>query len=139
MNSNISYNNNIVFIKQHSTLPEVKFPLTQRLMEKYDITDEMMENVAITFSMRNAETGIYKIANVEAKLIIVEDEFQKLDESKYTLAYRFKLKQTSKSGRFEGEFKLDFIGDDFCGKITLPTNDEINIIISDSSTKTSVQ
>ena len=133
-------NGSTFFIKQNSTLPEVKFPLTQRLREKYDITDEMMENVGVTFSMRDAETGIYRIANVEAKLIIKNvDNYFKIDDPKYILAYKFKLKQTKKSGRFFGEFKLDFIGENSCGKITLPTDDEINIIIHESQTKTTVE
>ena len=126
------------FIKQHSTLPEVKFPLIQRLREKYDITNEMMENVAVTFSMRDAETGVYKIANVEAKLLVNDGEYEKLDESKYTLAYRLKLNQTAKAGRYVGEFKLDFLGD-YCCKITYPTDNEFNIVIGESSTKTTVQ
>lgn len=124
-------------VKQHSTLPQIKFPLTQKLMEKYDITNEMMENVAVTFSMIEADTGNYVIANKEAKLVVVNNNYFKLDESKYTLVYRFDLNETNKIGRFYGEFKLDFLGD-YCGKQTFPTNNYINIIISDSITKTTV-
>ena len=124
-----------VFVKKNSTFPEVKYPLTQSIMEKYDITDKMMQNVAITFSMINADTGNFRIANVEGKLIVVqENDIQKLDECKYTLAYRFKLKDTKKSGRFGGEFKLTFLGD-FCSTITLPSDRLIDIIIGDSITK----
>lgn len=130
------YNTRSFFIKQNSSLPEVKFPLSQRLREKYDITDDMMENVGITFSMRDIDTGEYIVANSEAKLIVVEDEYEKLDEEKYTLAYRLKINDTKRSGRFYGEFKLDFLGD-YCGKITLPANHEIKINISESITKTS--
>jgi hypothetical protein len=132
-----TFRNNFIFVKQHSTLPEVKFSITQRMREKYDITDEMMENVAVTFSMRDSETGIYHIANDGGKLITTEGEYINLDESKYTLAYRFKENQTKKSGRYDGEFKLDFLGD-YCGKITFPTDSNINIIIGESSTKTTI-
>ena len=132
-----TFRNNFIFVKQHSTLPEVKFSITQRMREKYDITDEMMENVAVTFSMRDSETGIYHIANDGGKLITTEGEYINLDESKYTLAYRFKEHQTRKAGRYLAEFKVDFFGD-YCGKITFPTDDEINIIIGSSSTKTTV-
>lgn len=129
---------NTIFIKQHSTLPEVKFPLTQRMREKYDISDEMMESVAVTFSMRDAETGVYHVANDGGKLLTFDnDDYFQLDESKYTLAYRFKENQTKKTGRYLAEFKLDFLGE-YCGKITLPTDDQINIVIAGSSTKTSV-
>lgn len=125
------------FIKKDSTLPELKYPLVQQEREQYDITDDMLQNVAVTFSMIDAMTGLYRIANVAANLVIVNDPASHPDEEKYTLTYRFKLPQTAKAGRYLGEFKLDFLGEN-CGKITLPTQNQINIIISDGITKTTV-
>lgn len=133
------YNSHTFFIKQHSTLPEVKFPLNQRILEKYDITEDMMDNVAVTFSMYDSYTGEYEIANTPAKLLLADnDDYEKLDEARYTLAYRFKLHETEKTGRYLAEFKLDFLGEEYCGKITFPTDKAINIIIGKSSTKTTV-
>ena len=126
------------FIKKNSTLPVLKYPLRQHLMERYDITDEMMEDVGVTFSMINEDTGVYQIANVEAQLIINDDRALYPDEVKYTLTYQFNEKQTSKVGLYRGEFKLDFLGDNNCGKITIPNDNKIIIIISDSITKTTV-
>ena len=129
------------FIKKDSTLPELKYPLIQQLREQYDITDEMLENVAITFSMINADTGSYRIANVPGNLVINNNRADFPDEEQYTLTYRFKLSQTAKTGRYLGEFVIDFIpfGDGGgCGKIKLPVEGYINIIISDSITKTTV-
>lgn len=132
-----TFTNRTFYIKKNSTLPKVKFVLTQHIREKYDITEEMLDNVAVTFSMIEEETGIYQIANVPASLNINRNREEYPDEGEYTLSYKFKLPQTKKTGRFRGEFKLDFLGD-YCGKITLPTDTSINIIISDSITKTSV-
>lgn len=129
---------NNFFIKKDSTLPELKYPLTQKIRELYDLTDNMLENIAITFSMIDADTGLYRIANVAANLIINNDRPAYPDEEKYTLTYRFKLNDTKKAGRFLGEFKIDILGQDNCGSITLPTSGQINIIISDSLTKTTV-
>jgi len=130
---------NNFFIKKDSTLPELKLPLTQHLREQYDITDEMLENVAVTFSMMEADTGRYRIANVAADLVVSNDREARPDEERYTLKYRFKLPQTAKAGRYLGEFKLDFLNPEYgCGKITLPTEKLINIQISDSLTKTTV-
>ena len=128
------------FIKKDSTLPELKFPLIQQIREKYDISDDMLENCAVTFSMIDAETGLYRVANAAANLVISEDRVAEPDEVKYTLTYRFTLSQTSKTGRFKAEFVIDFLedGSSGCGKIKLPINDHVNIIISDSITKTSV-
>lgn len=124
------------FIKQHSSYPMLKFPLTQRIMEKYDITNEMMENVAITFSMID-ERNNYVIANYGADLKISEERYLEPDEVVYTLIYNFTKADTYESGFFKGEFKLDFLGDN-CGCITLPTDDTINIRILGSTTKTTV-
>jgi hypothetical protein len=127
----------IFFIKKDSTLPKLKFPLTQAIMEYYDITEDMLENCAVTFSMTDADTGIYRIANSEANLEIKEDRPSNPDEVKYTLTYCFSLKDTKKEGHFYGEFKIDFLGEN-CGKITLPTTQRIDIYIQDSITVTTV-
>lgn len=126
------------FIKKDSTLPELKYPLIQQVREQYDITDEMLENVAVTFSMIDAETGLYRIANVAGNLVVNRDRANFPDEEEYTVTYRFKLPQTAKAGRYLGEFKIDFLSEGNCGKITLPVDGQINIIISDSITKTTV-
>jgi hypothetical protein len=132
-----TFNINNFFIKKDSTLPELKYPLTQHTMEQYDITKDMLENCAVTFSMVDANTGLYRIANVAANLVVNNNRPEYPDEEQYTLVFRFKLPQTSKAGRFYGEFKVDFLGEN-CGKITLPTQGQINIIISDGITKTTV-
>ena len=125
------------FIKKDSTLPELEYHLTQKVMEEYDITDDMLQNVAVTFSMINADTGIYAIANVPANIEFIRLRPQYPDNYIYELSYRFKLSQTSKPGRYLGEFVCDFLGEN-CGKIKFPVNGQINIMISDSITKTTV-
>jgi len=132
-----TFNLNNFFIKKDSTLPELTYPMTQHTMEQYNITADMLENVAITFSMIEAGSGLYRIANVAANLVVNRARPEFPDELEYTLMYRFKLPQTAKPGRFYGEFKLDFLGEN-CGKLTLPTDSQINIIISDGITKTTV-
>lgn len=131
------YNDLNFFIKKNSTLPKIKYPLKQRLLEKYDITDEMLEDVAVTFSMIDENTGVYRIANVEAELVVNNERPEYPDEKTYTLAYQLSVKQTSRGGRFAGEFVIDFLGDD-CGKIKMPVDGQISIIIEDSITKTDV-
>jgi hypothetical protein len=133
-----TFNINNFFIKKDSTLPELKYPLIQQVREKYDISDDMLDNVGVTFSMIDTDTGLYRIANVPASLVINTDRPDYPDEEKYTLVYRFTLRDTAKAGRFLGEFKVDFLGDAGCGKITLPTNSQINIMIQESLTKTTV-
>jgi hypothetical protein len=129
---------NNFFIKKNSTLPVLEYPLVQQMREQYNITDEMLENVAVTFSMIDSETGLYRIANVAGNLVIINDLAEYPSDLKYTLTYKFKLSQTTRAGRYYGEFTVDFLGDSGCGKIKLPVNGYINVVISDSVTKTTV-
>ena len=134
----ITFNRNF-FIKTNSTYPELKYPLFQKIREMYDISDDMLEYAAVTFSMIESDSGLFRIANTAAKLVVNNKIDENLDEEKYTLVYRFKKKDTKFSGRFYGEFKLDFIHPTKIGpKITLPVNGMIEILISDSITKTTV-
>lgn len=126
------------FIKKDSTFPELEFLLTQKIMTEYNITDEMLQNVAVTFSMINAETGLYKIANVAANIQYKRLRPQYPENFLYALMYRFNLNDTKKAGRFLGEFVIDFLGNDSCGKIKLPVDGQINIMITDTITKTTV-
>jgi hypothetical protein len=132
-----TFNINNFFIKKDSTLPELKYPLTQHTMEQYDITKDMLENCAVTFSMIEADSGLYRIANVAANLVVNNNRPEYPDELQYTLMYRFKLPQTRKGGRYYGELTIDFLGQNCC-KIKFPVNGYINIMISDSITKTTV-
>jgi hypothetical protein len=132
-----TFDNVNFFIKKDSTLPELEYHLTQGIREQYGITDEMLQNVAVTFSMIDADSGLYRIANVPASIEYNRLRPQYPNNYLYTLVYRFKLSQTSKPGRYLGEFKLDFLGQN-CGKLTIPTTNQINILISDGITKTTV-
>lgn len=127
------------FIKKNSTLPKLKFEISEHMRMRYDITPEMLENVAVTFSMQDAESGNYRIANKGADLVVNEDFNTNYDDAKYALSYKFSIADTSKPGQFIGEFKVDFLGEDYCDrKITFPVTGKIDIVIQDSSTKTSV-
>lgn len=125
------------FIKKNSTLPKLKFAVSEYMMLRYDITDDMLENCAVTFSMQDAESGVYRIANKAADLIVNTDFEENPDDDKYNLVYKFSLADTAKAGQYEGEYKVDFLGNN-CGKITFPITNKISIVIQDSSTKTTV-
>lgn len=133
-----TFNKKTFHIGKDSTLPELKYPLIDKIREMYDISDDMLDNVAITFSMIDVDTGLYRIANEPASLVINKDRQQFPDEIKYTLVYRFTLKDTRKAGNYLGEFVLDIMGGEYCGKIKFPINGYIDIHISDSITKTTI-
>ena len=125
------------FIKKNSTLPLLKFPLGEWIMNKYGLTPDMFENCAVTFSLYDVDNDVYRIANKAASLVINTDKLNFPEEENYTLVYKFSISDTSKSGQFDAEFKVDFLGD-HCGKITFPVNEKIRVSIQESSTKTTV-
>lgn len=125
------------FIKKNSTLPKLKFALSEYMMLRYDISADMLENCAVTFSMQDAETGNYRIANKAADLIVNTDFVENPDDDKYNLVYKFSLADTSKAGQYIGSFVIDFLGEN-CGKIKFPISGDIEIVIQDSMTKTTV-
>lgn len=124
-------------IKKNSTLSMVKYPLSQELLDKYYITNEMLENCAVTFSMKDADTGIFVIANVNAELLYLPDRPSFPHDTTYSLSYKFKKNQLNKGGVYHGEFAVDFLGDS-CGKIIIPESDFIVINILDTIVKTDV-
>ena len=126
------------FIKRGDTFPELKFSLTQRLMNKYDITDDMMQNIAVTFSMTDKSTGMFVVANSSATIKYHYNKYEKLDDPRYELVYKFKSKDTRMVGEFYGEFKLDFLGNNSCGSISFPTTGYMSIFVTKGITKTTV-
>lgn len=132
-----TFNSKTFFIKKGSTYPYLKYPLTQYIMEKYDITEDMMDYAVATFSMNKIENGKFYIANKPADIIISEDRTEFPDETKYSLVYKFLINDTQNIGNYLGEFKLDILGQ-YGYTLTLPVNEKINITILDSITKTTV-
>jgi len=128
----------IFFIKKNSSLPKLVFEISDSIIENYSLTQEMLENCAITFSMIDSETGKYKIANVPAKLNVETPNLSFTEFKKFHLIYQFRLKDTNKIGNYFGEFKIDFLESCTAGKLTLPVDDRIIIVVHDSITKTDV-
>jgi len=134
-----TFNDNNFFIKKNSTYPDLKYHLIQKIRDEFNLSDELLENVAVTFSMIDANTGRFIIANTPADLVINRDRAKYPTETEYTLEYHFKESETKRVGRYLGEFVVDFLNPAIdCGKIKLPLNSEINIIITDTITKTTV-
>jgi len=125
------------FIKKNSTLSLVKYSLSKELLDKYYITDQMLDNCAITFSMKDADKGIFVIANVNADLLYLPDRAEFPYDSEYSLVYKFKKNQIKNAGKYYGEFAIDFLGDS-CGKLIIPESDVIIINILDTIVKTDI-
>lgn len=125
------------FIKRYSTLPNLEIDL-EPIAKKYNINSNHWESCVATFSMYDKKNNIYRIANKGANIITKERVIDLGDPYNYYLSYTFTQKDTSKFGNFIGEFKVDFLGTHQMGKITIPVDSSIDIIIKDSITRTDV-
>jgi hypothetical protein len=82
-------------------------------------------------------TALFRIANKEARIVSEDRVFSPDNQKNYFIQYIFTEKDTKKAGHYIGEFKIDFFGEG-CGKLTLPNDGRLNIIVKESITKTEV-
>lgn len=128
--------NNKFYIKKGNNFPLIKYFISEEVMIKYNISKEMLNNIAVTFSMIDANSGNYVVANEAGEMIIL-NEYRNPHNNEYCLVYQLNVDDTQEVGRYEGEFIVDFLGD-YEYKMTFPINKKIEIIITDSITNTTV-
>ena len=126
------------FIKRYSSYPYLEIDL-ENISKIYNIKQDNWESCAVTFSMYDKKSNIYRIANKHADLITKDRVINLGEPYNYYLRYKFTEKDTSNFGEFIGEFKVDFLGTHGLGKLTIPINDDIEIIIKDTITRTTVK
>lgn len=127
------------YIRKDSTLPILVMEQVNFGEGDYESLNNLLSNCAVTFSMVNIDTGVYKIANVEAGVVAVP----KVHTDKatypyeYFLFYEWKEKDVDKVGTYKAEFKINFI-DPTCKSLTVPIMDDLYVHIGETMTKTSV-
>jgi hypothetical protein len=93
------------YIIENTTLPVLKMQYVKDGVAGIDEFNSLVENSTIYFSMKNIETGSYKILNklggfVEKTFI---DPNAKIE---YYIYYKFDSSDTNTPGIYEGEFTL---------------------------------
>lgn len=116
------------FIRKNSELPVLQMKVINDGRDDYKRIFEGLENAAITFSMRNVETGRYKVYNKQGLVIPIEDEA--CGKTEYYIGYKFTKKDTNTAGCYQAEFKIDFL-DDGCSLI-LPIYEDLYVNVMDS-------
>ena len=111
------------FIKQNSQEPLLAVTLYNDEKFFKEPFGDRIENSVITFNMVD-EKGSYKILNGKCLLIH--------EGGDYTIIYKWKKSDTSKVGKFKGEFKIEFLNNTYeiSSEIILPIKEEliINVI-----------
>lgn len=106
------------FIRKKATLPIIEVDLIKDGKLDYNYNKTSLTGATITFSMKNVETGIYKITNGVCQY----------DTTNYTITYQFTKNNTKVVGRYEAEFKIT----NSQGTIVLPLRDKMFISVLDS-------
>lgn len=128
-------------IKQNSTLPI----LTMKVIENNDFNGEdfknMFNNATVTFSMIDADSGKYIIANKAGGIIKVPNKTVGCgDNDDIIIFYEWLEKNTKNAGVFIGEFTINFFdneGNDN-GILKVPIKERLYIHIQESFSKTSL-
>lgn len=98
------------FIRKDSVNPVLRMEII--LDGRYDYRRSLMNNALqdcnVFFSMVDTETGILKVSNAKANIVLADDDGC---EEKYIIEYKWNKRDTKKEGIYEGWFDIKFNGD----------------------------
>ena len=106
------------FIRKKSTLPYLEIDLIKDGKLDYNYPYNNLTGSTIYFSMIDVDTGVYRIANALCSY----------SSERNSIYYQFTEKNTSKIGRFKGEFSIQTTQ----GTVILPLRDVLFISILES-------
>lgn len=102
------------YIKQYSQLPQLRMELIEDGRNDFWKFHDCVQNADITFSMKNMNTGLYKILNAPCYVKLKENNGC---TEQYVICYDWKQRDTKESGVYEGTFDITF-GDDIKSDVT---------------------
>lgn len=123
------------FINQNSINPVLEMELINdgRYDYQKSLINESIQDSVVTFSMVDEETGILKVANQEANIILSNEPGC---EEKYILQYKWKPRDVQKKGFYTGRFEIKFNGDITSdgktyqeGNLIVPIEEELRIVV----------
>ena len=119
-------------INKNSTLPKIQMELVKDGRYTYREFNDLIQNANIFFSMADIETGVKCIGKKKATLT-PKNQYNGCEDEDYYLTYQFTQKETSKPGRYVGNFMIEFL--DGSGTLIVPIREELYINILDGSIK----
>lgn len=119
------------FINKGATLNVLKLELIQDGRNDFEKFFEKIQNANIYFSMSDVVTGVKRIGLKSATLSLVTPESCVAEE--YYLTYQFTAQETSRAGRYNAQFTIEFL--DGTGTLIVPIKDELYINVLDGGIK----
>jgi hypothetical protein len=114
-------------IGQNATLPLLKLQVVNDGTQSFDEMMEFIETSSIFFSMVGTDTGIPKVYTKSAGFV-EKLEMDPNSSPEYYVYYRFTQQDTSRVGRYEGQFM--FINE--TGTLVLPIREQLFINVVES-------
>lgn len=115
-------------INKNSTLPYLEIEPIVNGRYSFAKLYEAIQGAEVTFSMKNIETGVWKVANAKANIVSASNQGC---EDRFKIQYRWKARDTKESGRFLAQFKITFSDDIVSGDTIFPKG-ELIVPIADS-------
>lgn len=123
------------FIMKGSVNPVLEMELINdgRYDFQKSLLNDALQDSVVTFNMKNEETGILKISQANANIVLAnEDSCQE----RYILQYKWKERDVKQDGIFYGWFEIKFNGNltsdgvDYPkGNLIVPIEEDLRIII----------
>jgi hypothetical protein len=127
-------------INKDATLPYLEIEPVMNGRNTFRKLYEAIQNADISFSMKNIDTGIWKIANAQANIV---NSTEQGCEDRFKIQYRWKTRDTKEAGRYLAQFKIKFLNDIVSGdtifpkgELIVPIYEDIIVNIMDNSIKT---
>ena len=98
------------FIRKNSLEPILKMQLVRDGRNEFDTFHDKLGNSSIKFSMKNLDTGTYKILNQPGG-IVQKTRVSENAPLEYYIYYRWKKKDVKKVGRYQAMFSI-YLHDD---------------------------
>jgi hypothetical protein len=119
------------FINKNSTLPHLKMELVNDGRNDFRKFFEKIQNATIQFNMYDVKTNLKRIAKSSADIELkCESCGIGGDEAEYYIVYKWVVRDTTKAGKFNGEFVITFL--DGTGTLIAPIREELFITILDN-------
>lgn len=127
-------------INKDATLPYLEIEPVMNGRNTFRKLYEAIQNADISFSMKNIDTGIWKIANAQANIV---NSTEQGCEDRFKIQYRWKTRDTKEAGRYLAQFKIKFLNDIVSGdtifpkgELIVPIYEDIIVNVMDNSIKT---
>lgn len=115
-------------INKDATLPYLEIEPVMNGRYNFRKLYEAIQGADVTFSMKNIETGVWKVANAQAHIV---DSTEQGCEERFKIQYRWKARDTKEAGRYLAQFKIKFADDIVSGDTIFPKGDLIVPIAED--------